>query len=221
MNRDDPAGNADVPVGSSPNPKGWYTRGYLPHRDDPRLIQSITFRLADSLPQSKLKQLKKDLLQLPEPERKTAERLKIEQWLDSGMGCCALRHPKVAEYLEDTLLHFHGDRYDLHAWCIMPNHVHLLVQTHHEMGTIVQAWKSFSARWILNQNESFKLGIPKPDQLWMREYWDRYIRNEEHYNNALNYIHQNPVKAGLCKNPEDWPWSSAGNADVPVGKPKP
>lgn len=45
--------------------------------------------------------------------------------------------------------------------------------------------------------------------VWMREYWDRFIRNEKHFVATVNYIHQNPVKAGLVSHPEDWPWSSA------------
>jgi hypothetical protein len=44
----------------------------------------------------------------------------------------------------------------------------------------------------------------------MRDYWDRYIRNDAHFENTVLYIHQKPVKAGLCELAEDWPWSSAG-----------
>jgi len=46
--------------------------------------------------------------------------------------------------------------------------------------------------------------------VWHREFWDRYIRDEEHYQDTVDYIHNNPVKAGLSKSPEAWPWSSAG-----------
>ena len=54
----------------------------------------------------------------------------------------------------------------------------------------------------------------------MREYWDRFIRDDDHLRATIDYIHRNPVKAGLCREPRDWPWSSAGRAgraDVPVG----
>ncbi len=44
---------------------------------------------------------------------------------------------------------------------------------------------------------------------WMEEYFDRYIRNADHFRNAVNYIENNPVKAGLCSKPSDWPFSSA------------
>ena len=48
--------------------------------------------------------------------------------------------------------------------------------------------------------------------IWPREYWDRYIRNEQHFNDVISYIHQNPVKAKLCSLPEKWPYSSAFQA---------
>jgi len=239
-------GNADVPVGppapphadedvgapreSAPRRHEWYSRGYLPHRDAAHLIQSVTYRLADSLPQEKLKLLDDELALLAGDQREREQRKRIEAWLDAGMGCCALRHPEVARYIQESFLSFHGKRYSLHAWCIMPNHVHVLLEPRTDLATIVQGWKSFTSRWVLRQNQWLGLRIPKPDQLWMREYWDRYIRDAGHYQKALDYIQQNPVKAGLCRRPEDWPWSSAapvnavglpGNADVPVGPPSP
>jgi hypothetical protein len=80
-------------------PKELYSRGYLPHRDAKELLQAVTFRLADSLPQEKLSLLEEELSNLPENQRATHRREKIEQWLDAGMGCCALRHPKLAEQI--------------------------------------------------------------------------------------------------------------------------
>ena len=229
-------GSADVPVGMNINkadedvgaprdgvpggvPRGWYSRGYLPHCDAPHLIQSVTYRLADSLPQSKLAELKEELGHLAEKEREIERRKRIEEWLDGGMGCCALAHPDVAQYVQNAFLHFHGERYYLHAWCIMPNHVHVLIEPLVDLAGIVQGWKSYTARWVLGKNEQLALKIPTSGQLWMREYWDRYIRDAGHYQRAVEYIHQNPVKAGLCHCAEAWPWSSAfpGRADVPVG----
>ncbi len=225
----DVPGSAGVPAGNRKNanedvgvPKGWYSRGYLPHCDVPQLIQSITFRLADSLPHSKLAELQKELERIPEQRRGIERRKRIEAWLDAGMGCCALAHPDVARYVQNSFLHFHGERYHLHAWCIMPNHVHVLVEPLTDLASIVQGWKSYTARWVLRQNKALGLNIPSSDKLWMREYWDRYIRNARHYQSVTDYIHQNPVKAGLCHTAEAWRWSSAfpGNADVLVGNNK-
>lgn len=199
-------GNADVLVG--PTSRAWYSRGYLPHRDEPHLLQSITYRLVDSLPQEKLRLLEDELLSLPADARESAKRQKIEHWLDVGMGCCALRHPEVARYVQDSFLHFHGERYRLHAWCVMPNHVHVLIEPLTDLATTVQSWKSYTARWVLAHSAELDLGVSGKN-LWMREYWDRYIRDENHYRKTVEYIHQNPVSAGLCATPEAWPWSSA------------
>ena len=76
---------------------------------------------------------------------------------------------------------------------------------------IVASWKKFTAREFViiggqiaaNQ----EIGVPGP--VWHREYWDRYVRDEHHFRQAIEYIHQNPVKAGLVVRAENWPWSSA------------
>ena len=195
-------------------PKGWYSRGYLPHLDVPGILQFITFRLIDSLPQSVLTQLEQELEQLPISVRELERRKKIERWLDAGLGCCALRHPQVAQVMQQTLQIFDGERYRLIAWCIMPNHVHVLIEPAISLPKILQSWKSFTGSWAISHNTELGLGIPIPvkatkNQFWMREYWDRYIRDEKHFHSTINYIHNNPVKAGLCKAACDWPWSSA------------
>ncbi len=198
----------------------WYSRGYLPHLDDITKIQSITFRLADSLPQDKLEVLEEQLKLMPEVQRNLVRRKTIEGWLDAGMGCCALRHPEVAGTVQNALLKFDGDRYRLLAWCVMPNHVHVLIQPRERLGKIVQSWKSFTGRWAMLHNARLELGVPG-ERFWMREYWDRYVRNEDHFMAVVNYIHENPVAAGLCAKAEEWPWSSAryypGNAEHQLG----
>ena len=86
----------------------------------------------------------------------------------------------------------------------MPNHVHVLIATIEGMrlGDIVRCWKTYSARLI---NEACGRDGP----LWEEDYHDRYIRDEDHLHSARAYIRNNPVKAGLCKRAEDWPWGSA------------
>jgi REP element-mobilizing transposase RayT len=205
-----PAGDAAASV---PRHGGeWHSRGYLPHRDRTHLLQSITFRLADSLPQTVLKQLAAKLLLLPEVRKDIEKRKSIEQCLDAGMGCCALANPAAAACVQRSLLHFDGDRYRVLAWVIMPNHVHVLVDPLQPVANMVQGWKSFTARWLLAHNEQLGLGIPDPHHVWMREYWDRFIRDGDHLRATIDYIHRNPVKAGLCHEPSHWQWSSAGSA---------
>lgn len=185
----------------------WQSRGYLPHRDRLGLLQSITFRLADSLPQSKLAALEAEIKSLAPKHKDTERRKRIEQWLDSGLGCCALAHPKVAACVENALLHFDHERYRLLAWCIMPSHVHVLIEPLTPLSTIIQSWKSYTGRWALEKNAELELRVPG-NTFWMRDYWDRFIRNEKHLQNVIEYIHQNPVTAKLCPRPEQWQWSS-------------
>jgi len=140
------------------------------------------------------------------------------------MGCCALKHAALAALMQETLLMFDGPRYRLIAWCIMPNHVHVLMETLNALSKIVQSWKSYTGRWAMTHNAELGLGVPGK-ALWMREYWDRYIRDAAHFDNVLCYIERNPVAAGLCKHPGDWTWSSAsarratsGNAEPQLGE---
>ncbi|MGH8559384.1 MAG: REP-associated tyrosine transposase, partial [Methylococcales bacterium] len=93
----------------------------MPHFDAPGTLQFITFRLADSLPRQVLDQLERELTQQPLSIRDRERRKKIEEWLDAGLGCCALKHPRMAEAMQQTLRKFDGERYRLIAWCIMPN----------------------------------------------------------------------------------------------------
>ena len=131
-------------------------------------------------------------------------RKRIHEFLDNGYGSCFLRDERLAGIVENALFHFDGQRYALHAWCVMPNHVHTLFTPHdgHKMSTITHSWKSFTA------HECNKV-LKRTGRFWQREPFDRYIRNERHFRNALIYIEDNPVKAGLCQRPEDWRWSSA------------
>ena len=188
----------------------WHSRGYMPHRDHLGLLQSITFRLADSVSQKLLKEIHDEYIGIPLDQRQKFLRIKEESIMDSGLGCCALKNPEVAKVVQETFLKFDGIKYHLIAWCIMPNHVHILIEPIIPLSKIVQSWKSYTGRWALKNNERLNLGI-KENIFWKREYWDRYIRNEKHLENVINYIHNNPVKAGLCRKPEDWEWSSTFN----------
>lgn len=208
------SGNAEPQLGSRPTAElglgapRVYTRGYLPHFDVPGALQFITFRLADSLPQAVLHELERELLQQPEEHRDRERRKRIEQWLDAGLGCCALRHPQMAAVMQQTLQKFDGERYRLLAWCIMPNHVHVLIEAAAPLAKIVQSWKSYTGRWALSHSAELRLGVPVPCKtFWMREYWDRYIRDEAHFHRVVAYIYNNPVTAGLCHTAAEWCWS--------------
>ncbi len=188
--------------------RGWYSSRRLPHLDSPDALQFISFRLADSLPQQLLAQWQQQLVTLPDTERMIELRRRMEGYLDRGFGCCALGHPVMAATLQKAFNHHDGERYRLLAWCIMPNHVHVLIKPDWPLAKIVQSWKVWSARRARNHALEWCLDLPLRG-LWMRGFWDRYIRDEQHLLAVVEYIHQNPVKAGLCAKAEDWPWSSA------------
>ena len=193
-------------------PLGWHSRGYHPHLDSPAAVQSVGFRLADSVPESLLRRWRAELDESAEgggpsavPSRLRAAKLArlIGRFEDAGHGACHLRRPDVAELMQSALLYGDGDRYRLIDWCVMPNHVHVLIEPlRRSLPAIVQGWKSVTAR-----RANRLLGRTGP--LWMRDYYDRYIRDSRHLYRVRRYIWFNPVTAGLCREPADWPWSSA------------
>ena len=191
---------------------GWFSRGYFPHFDGEGQTQHVCFHLFDSLPQHALDRWREELKSLPAKEAEIEKRARIQDFLDSGYGECFLRDDRLAEILENALLHFDGERYALHAWCVMPNHTHTLFtpKAGFKMSQITHSWKSFTA------NKCNRV-LKRSGKFWEREPFDRYIRNEQHYRNALAYIENNPVKAGLCEKPEDWRWSSARRRVTPGG----
>lgn len=180
--------------------RGWYSRGYLPHFDNPTLIQMITFRLADSMPAAQLAFWNKCLQYRSDPKLREI----VERYLDAGYGSCCLKQDAIARLVEDELLHFDGERYRLLEWVIMPNHVHVLVETfdNYPLPQIMHSWKSYTAKQINNH-------LKRQGPLWQKEYFDRYIRNALHLSRARQYIHENPVRAGLAECTEDWSYGSA------------
>ena len=120
-------------------------------------------------------------------------------------GSCILRRPDIARIVQDALLHFEGQRYHLCAWCIMPNHVHVVLQplAGHELQDILHSWKSFTATKINRL-------LHRQGALWERESFNHLIRRAEHVERFVYYTEHNPVAAGFTAAPKDWPFSSCG-----------
>jgi REP element-mobilizing transposase RayT len=200
-------GSAGVPPASS-QPSEWHSRGYLPHFDREGVTQSITFRLHDSIPKAKVERWKQDLGWRKGWAANTPEavelRRRLDRYMDTGGGECHLSDPRIAGIVQRALHHFDGKRYRLLAWCIMPNHVHVLVETMpgYALAATVQTWKSYTA------HEGNRC-LGRQGDFWFPEYFDRRIRDAEHFRAVIEYVHLNPVVAGLCGRPEEWPWSSA------------
>jgi putative transposase len=217
---------------SQGEPRGWHSRGYIPHFDTGHVIQHIIYRLADSQPQSVLEQMQAELegkIQNKDAQQ-TELRRRIETYLDAGHGSCVLREPENAVCIVGTWHRFDGERYRLLEWVVMPNHCHVLIEPFEgtPLGKIVLSWRNYTARLInqriyrsevLRSEEESRTGVRRsqPDsgtgvrrtKVWQREYWDRFIRDEYHLGVVRKYIIMNPVKAGLVAKPDDWVWSSA------------
>jgi carbamoylphosphate synthase large subunit/REP element-mobilizing transposase RayT len=181
------------------------TRRHLPHWHQEGATYFVTFRLADSVPNALLKQWRDELetwLKFhPQPwNYETAREYESrfiegpEKWLDEGHGECVLRDARAAEIIRDTLRHFHGDRYWLDAFVVMPNHAHALVQPKpgYSLPEILHSWKSFSAHAI-------NKALGRKGDLWMEESFDRVIRDWDALTGCRDYIASNPQKAKLDK----------------------
>ena len=103
----------------------------------------------------------------------------------------------VIQYGANHLRHF-----DLHAFVIMANHVHLLIQPRVSPSKLLQSVKGFSAR------EANKLLGRTGQPFWQAESYDHWIRDEPEFQRVRRYIEHNPVRAGLVTKPEDYRWSS-------------
>jgi putative transposase len=184
-----------------------------PPRPDRRSAQQfVTLILADALPKKALARLEHELAALPEVERTALRRRRLHGVLDAGNGSCRLRDPRQAAIVGQALRHGDGERYHLLAWVVMPNHVHALIEPlpGWALERIVHAWKSLTAHALAKG-----VGGTPPGHggrpLWLREFWDRPISDAQHYRQALDYIHLDPVKAGLTEEPGAWHWSSASD----------
>jgi putative transposase len=187
-----------------PEHRGWYWPRHLPHRDEPGLVQAITFCLLDSLPLYLMRS------GAPRAGNEAAERERTQRCLDDSWGACLLADPRVATIVENTLLFGDGTRYVLLAWVVMPNHIHALIETKESwpLERALHGWKGYTAKQM-------NAVLERQGPLWEREYHDRYVRDEVPLGNAVLYVHNNPVKAGLVERPEDWRYSSARRVEAP------
>lgn len=173
--------------------------GNLPHWRQEGVRYFVTFRLGDSIPQSKLRQWKeeKELWLRRNPEPYTPEQVReywelfpqrFHRWLDAGYGSCVLAHAGVVEFLLGVLRHFDGDRYELGAHVVMPNHVHAVVAPlpGFDLSKIIHTWKSYSA------NEINRL-VGRQGALWQKESFDHIVRGPEQLERINVYIRDNPV----------------------------
>lgn len=194
---------------------------YLPHWTRDGGWYSVTFRLWDSLPQHVIKswlferndivkiakQMKRSLSEHEERRLAHLYSERVERYLDAGHGACYMNDDRVAEMVSKALFHFDNVRYRLAAWCLMPNHVHVVVNPfagiitaetavpQAELPEILHSWKSFTSK------EANKL-LRRSGDFWQTEYYDHLIRSEADFRHAVSYVLDNPLKAGL----KNWKW---------------
>lgn len=175
----------------------------LPHWRQPGVTFFVTFRLADALPAEKLALIRTErdqwLRTHGEPWSEAHEteyfRLfseRVQGWLDAGRGSCLLRDARVADIVAGGLRHFDGDRYDLGAWVVMPNHVHAIVapRAGWTLDQVLHSWKSFTAHAI-------NRALNRTGELWQHEGYDHIVRNPGSLWRIEQYIADNPAKAGI------------------------
>jgi REP element-mobilizing transposase RayT len=177
-----------------------YTR-HLPHWRQINATYFVTFRLFDSLPASRIRELvglKEEWARTHPPPHSRSDLewlaktmfVNVEKWLDLGSGCCLLKSPLHAQLVANSLLFFHGTRYELGAMVVMANHVHVIVRpVLDNLEEILRSWKSFTAHRINNL-------LQRKGSVWQAESHDRIIRDEEHLWRAIQYIGDNPTKCG-------------------------
>ena len=200
---------------------------YLPHWTKDGAWYAVNFRLWDSLPQRVLdswlferKNIVKTAQQMKRPlshheEQRLAHLYseKVEQYLDAGFGSCFMNDDRVAKVVADSVLHFEEQRYRLAAWCVMPNHVHVVVKPFAgitdtapqiprcSLSDILHSWKSFTAK------EANKL-LHRGGEFWQTEFYDHLIRGEADFSHQIRYVLENPLRAGL----KDWKWVGIGKS---------
>ena len=178
-------------------------RNRLPHWQQGHKFIFATWRLGDSIPKAKLDLWRQErglwLKHHPRPwDARTAKRYhvrfsrRIEDWLDQGSGSCILKDPALARIVADALRYFDGQRYELASFVVMPNHVHVLFRPlgSHRLANIMSCWKGFTGHRIRKKTGT-------SGKLWQKDYWDRLIRNPLHFLKCLEYIRENPGRAGL------------------------
>jgi len=176
-----------------------FSRRRLPHRYAIGQPLFVTFRLHGSLPAGR---------EFP-PECMTSGQafVAMDRLLDAGrFGAVYLKRPEIATVARDSIMHCAMTDYDLHAWVIMPNHVHMLITPLTNVPAFLRRLKGFSAR------QANKLLDRSGQAFWQDESYDHLVESAQEFRNIERYIVSNPVNAGLVEEFEAFPWSSAARA---------
>ena len=178
-----------------------FHRRRLPHYHSVGQPIFLTWRLHGSLPPNRT---------FPSVTTSGRAFLTMDRILDLAVtGPLFLRRPEIASMVIDSI-HYRDQylrHYQLHAYVVMPNHVHLLMTPLVEVSKVMQSLKRFTAR------EGNRILGLTGQPFWQDETYDRLVRNQTEFERIAHYIEMNPVKAGLAATPEEFAWSSARPID--------
>ena len=193
-----------------------YTR-HLPHEVPEGFPIFLTSNLKGAMPQAAIEKSLKERERLEKQaphagELIAARKLRedklifamADRFLDTTTeGPLHLKDLPAAKIVEDSILFGAVERYALLAWCVMANHVHVLLTPIWELKKITQGLKGFTA-YEINSIQDARGRI-----LWQDESYDHWARDEAEMLRIIEYIENNPVAARLCQHRDEWPWSSA------------
>ncbi len=189
---------------------------HLPHQVPNGFPIFLTWNLKGAMPRSAIDEFVRERqcleAQGPRPQESAIERrireskrifASIDRFLDRALdGPMHLQDPRAARIVEDAIVFGAGERYDLFAWCVMSNHVHVLLTPRRELSKVTQRIKGYSAHQINVLQDA------RGRTFWQDESYDHWARDEEEKFRIIHYIEHNPVAAGLCQRADEWPWSS-------------
>lgn len=217
--------------------KEMFRRRRLPHWDRPGATYFVTTCLAGSIPAAGLLEITRfraSLAKQPRPGQVSLQDWKLtcwkrifalcDEWLDQHPAVCHLADPALAKIVADTLYFFAGERYDIVAYVVMPSHIHWVFTPLRDWAEKLPPGRSprESIMQSLKRAAALKCNrhLEQTGAFWQSESYDHCVVDEEELERIVDYVELNPVKAGLVKSRELWPFSSAHDRvklNIPTG----
>ncbi len=181
-----------------------FWRGALPHWEVVDGRYFVTLHLANSLPSVVAEKLRQELAaQEGDPQvRSQAYFRQLDYWLDAHHGDVHLKHPAVAAWVVDTIKQYQRAGYwQVLAYAVLPNHLHLFFRCGIlTLSDVMKRFKRCTAR------EANRLLAARGERFWQREWFDHWSRSTQEDDKIIAYIRNNPMRAGLIRQAETWPW---------------
>ena len=200
-----------------------FYRRNLPHIQPRGAAFLVNFRLAGSLPADVVERLRAETLELDaklmvikDPKEKLLMRDKEQRklfgkWDDalhkSQTGPFWLKDERIAQVVADSMLYHDGTWFDVLAYCIMPNHVHLVLMPYESSITADYSLTNIMHNIKRNSANHANKILGRTGTFWQHENYDHFARDEAELERIIKYVLYNPVKAKPVKEQKDWKWS--------------